>query len=113
MRIEQYDFGLIVIDGKRYTSDVIIYPDRVDFRWWREEGHLLHIDDLKEVLTEKPEAVVVGTGQSGLMQVPSEVKDHFETKGIELIVDKTKNACDIYNKLSELKKVIAVLHLTC
>jgi hypothetical protein len=27
--IDSYDFGAIVIDGKRYSSDVIIYPDRV------------------------------------------------------------------------------------
>ncbi len=113
MRIEQYDFGLIVIDGKRYTSDVIIYPDRVDFSWWRKEGHLLHIDDLKEALTEKPETIVVGTGQSGLMQVSSEVNKYFESKGIELIIDKTKNACEIYNRLSGSKKAIAALHLTC
>jgi hypothetical protein len=113
LRIEQYNFGLIVIDGKRYTSDIIIYPDRVDFNWWRKEGHILQVEDLKEAFTEKPEAVVIGTGQSGLMQVPSEVKKCFEAKGIELIVDKTKNACEIYNKLSGSKRVIAALHLTC
>jgi len=30
MKIDSYSFGRIVIDGQVYTSDVIIYPDRVD-----------------------------------------------------------------------------------
>ena len=28
-RVEAYSFGEIIIDGKRYTSDVIIRPDGV------------------------------------------------------------------------------------
>ena len=27
--IDSYQFGLIVVSGKKYTSDVIIFPDRV------------------------------------------------------------------------------------
>jgi hypothetical protein len=29
MKIEAYEFGRIVYGGKTYTSDLIIYPDRV------------------------------------------------------------------------------------
>jgi len=29
-KIESYGFGEIVIDGRRYSSDVIVYPERVD-----------------------------------------------------------------------------------
>lgn len=35
--INSYDFGRIVVDGKAYTSDVIIFPDRVNSYWWRKE----------------------------------------------------------------------------
>ncbi|MEQ8191120.1 MAG: hypothetical protein ABRQ39_24360 [Candidatus Eremiobacterota bacterium] len=45
--IDSYDFGTIKISGKTYKSDVIIYPDRVDGKWWRKEGHSLHPDDLR------------------------------------------------------------------
>jgi len=44
--IEHYEFGHIVIRGKSYSSDVIIYPDHVDSDWWREEGHRLSPVDL-------------------------------------------------------------------
>ena len=35
-QIESYSFGEVVIDGKRYRSDVIVFPDRVKPNWWRE-----------------------------------------------------------------------------
>jgi hypothetical protein len=39
--IESYKFGEIIITGKKYDSDLIIYPDHIDSSWWRKEGHLL------------------------------------------------------------------------
>ena len=31
--IESYKFGVIIIDGATFTSDVIIYLDMVDCKW--------------------------------------------------------------------------------
>ena len=50
MKIDKYNFGSITINGKEYTKDVIIFPDRVSAPWWREEGHNLSLKDLKEVI---------------------------------------------------------------
>ncbi|MDW8045350.1 MAG: Mth938-like domain-containing protein [Nitrososphaerota archaeon] len=113
MRIDSYEFGKIVIDGKEYRSDVIIYPDRVDSKWWRKVGHELCIDDIKDIINEKPEVLVVGTGYNGYMKVLPETKKFLESRGVELIVEKTTSACEIYNQLSRSKKVVAALHLTC
>ena len=54
MKIEHYSFGNITIDGQTYTSDVIIYPERVDASWWRKEGHNLQIEDLAGVIKAEP-----------------------------------------------------------
>ena len=70
--IESYKFGEIVIDGTTYTSDVIIYPDNVNDKWWRKEGHLLQKDDLTDVIRYEPDIIIVGTGEPGLMKVPDE-----------------------------------------
>jgi len=51
MKIDQYAFGKIVIDGKTYTSDVIIYPEKVDASWWRKEGHRLQPADLEKIVS--------------------------------------------------------------
>ena len=113
MAIESYQFGRIVIDGQRYTSDIIVYPDRVDGSWWREESHLLQTGDLEEVVDTRPEVLVVGTGYFGHMRASPEAVAHLRSSGIEVIVERTEEACKIYNRLSESRKVIAAFHLTC
>jgi len=112
--IESYDFGRIVIDGKQYGSDVLVFPHRVMSRWWRKEGHRLHINDLEEVVKEGGEVLIVGTGYSGLMDVLTETKESMRREGFELIIRPTREACETYNNLVKSgKKVIAALHLTC
>jgi len=113
MTIESYQFGNITIGGKTYTSDVIIYPDRVDSSWWRKQGHRLSIEDLKGIMEAEPEVLVVGMGSPGLMRVPPETRDYIEARGIELVVEPTDKAWKTYNRLKDSRKVVAALHLTC
>jgi len=47
--IEFYDFGVMVVNGKRYTSDLIVFPETVLSGWWRRKGHEVCVEDLKEV----------------------------------------------------------------
>jgi len=111
--IDSYKFGQIVIDGRRYDSDLIIYPDHIDSKWWRKEGHLLKKSDLVDIVKFKPDILIIGTGNPGLLKVTDETVHYIKSKEISLIVEKTENACKIYNKLKENKIIIAALHLTC
>ena len=111
--IESYDFGKVVIDDRIYTSDVIVFPDRVRDNWWREEGHKISIEDLEEIFKEGPEVLVVGTGYSGLVEIPKKTADFVRSNGIRLIAEPTKRATEVYNELSKSKRVVAALHLTC
>jgi len=111
--IDSYQFGLIVVNGKRYSSDVIIFPDRVKDNWWRKSGHQLCLEDIAEVMTENPEVLVVGTGASGLVKILPEVKQSLDAQGIKLIAEPTSEACNTYNQLCHSRKVVAALHLTC
>ncbi len=113
MKVEHYSFGKIIIDGKSYTSDVIIYPEKVDSSWWRKHGHSLHIDDLKNVIAEKPELLIVGTGNSGVMVVPEETVSYLKSKGIEVNIARTDEAVKLFNRVQKEKRTIAALHLTC
>jgi hypothetical protein len=113
MRIEHYSFGNITIDGQTYTSDLIIYPDRIDTSWWRKEGHNLQLEDLKDVLNVKPEVLIIGTGAFGVMRVPKEIIVHLESKGIKVHAMRTGKAVDLFNQLRKDAAVTAVLHLTC
>jgi hypothetical protein len=111
--IESYSFGLMVIDGQKYTSDLIIFPDRIQSSWWRITGHRLCLQDLESVIKEEPEVLTIGTGFTGLMKVEEEVKNYAQEKGIILIIEKTKKATQKFNELAPTKKTIGAFHLTC
>ncbi|MDI6810474.1 MAG: MTH938/NDUFAF3 family protein [archaeon] len=111
--IDAYDFGRIIVDGKAYTGDVIIFPDGVKANWWRKEGHALHREDIESVLKEKPEVLIVGTGKYGILKVSAQTREYIESQGIALIIEPTDKACKVYNEISRDKKAVAALHLTC
>ena len=112
-KIDSYQFGLIVVNGRKYTSDIIIFPDSVRDNWGRKAGHQLYLDDIAEVLTGSPEVLVVGTGSSSLMEVLPEVRQVVEAQGIELIVEATDRACHTYNQFCRSRRAVAALHITC
>ena len=111
--IDSYHFGQIVINGRKYTSDVIIFPDSVQGDWYRKKSHELTLEDIAGMLDENPEILLVGTGAPGMMRVLPEVVQAAEAANIQLIVQPTGEACDIYNQLSRVQRVVAALHLTC
>ena len=111
--VESYSFGRMKISGNTYTSDLILYPDRIDSSWWRKTGHILCLEDIQEILEEQFEVLIVGTGFMGLMKVDEEVVRYAKSKGFDLIVEKTKQAASIFNTKSPEFKTIAAFHLTC
>ena len=70
MHIDHYTFGEIAVDGRSFQSDLIIFPDHIQENWWRQTGHRLDRDDLQNVLADKPDLLVIGTGYYGRMDVP-------------------------------------------
>ena len=71
------------------------------------------MEDIPELLEAEMDAIIFGTGAYGLMKIDKKVITHFADKNIEVIIEKTGKAVKTYNEISENKKVIAALHLTC
>ncbi len=114
MRIDTYSFGNIIIDGKAYSSDLILHPDHIQEDWWRKQGHCLQVVDLVGVNQGTCEVVVIGTGANGMMKVAREVNQWLQGLGIAHEEHPTGKACDRYNALvQDGKQVVAALHLTC
>jgi len=112
--IESYDFGRMVIDGRLYTSDLIVSPEGVRDGWWRREGHSLHVSDIDDALRGSPEILVVGTGFSGLMAVPPATLRYLEDRGIRANVEPTGRAFQTFNALVRSgRRVVGAFHLTC
>jgi len=112
-RIESYRFGRIKVDGQVYGRDLLLTPDEVVSGWWRAEGHSLTADDLAKALVAKPQVLVIGTGSFDRMRVPDETREYLRASGIEVIAQPTGAACETYNRLCNVQRVVAALHLTC
>jgi hypothetical protein len=114
MEITNYEFGRIYVDGKAYTSDLLLMGEKVQDSWWRKEGHRLQVEDLDSVVDAQPDFLVVGTGYYGRMVVPEETKTFLQSKEIRLFAAPTGEAVQELNKrLEEGSKVAGALHLTC
>lgn len=113
VKIDSYRFGQIVIDGAAYSSDVIITPGGVRGRWWRKDGHIFSLDDLRDAFAASPKKLILGTGASGMCRVAQEVRAFCDANHIELCVSPTKEAVAAFNSEDDKSRLVAALHLTC
>jgi hypothetical protein len=109
--ITNYRFGEIQINSKNYTDDIILLGKKVIPNWWRDRGHSLNKSDLKKVIDYNPDLLIVGTGNTGNMNVPQKL---IQDLNFKVQYFKTEEAVKKYNKiLNEAKKVAGAFHLTC
>lgn len=115
MKIDDYHFGSVTVDGTTYGSDVIVSPEGVDASWRRKTGHDLCCEDLGPVLTAEPDALVIGTGAYAVMRVRPRALKLAQSRCAQVHVLPTTQAWVRYNGLVEqgAGRVVAALHLTC
>jgi len=113
--IEEYHFGSLTIDGKTYHHDLEIhwmFSKTEVLDWQRDESHIIDVEDVKRAVEQKPDVIVIGTGESGVAKITEPAKQFIAKNGIKLIIDITEEAVRIFNK-SEQSNVIGLFHLTC
>jgi hypothetical protein len=114
MMIEAFSFGTMMIDGKSYTSDLIIYPDgEVRDSWFRKRGHRLLREDMAGLIEAGPEVIVAGTGVSGGVIPDKKLGILLSQRGIVFFAAPNNEAVELYNELASKKRVGACFHLTC
>ncbi|MDP8959337.1 MAG: MTH938/NDUFAF3 family protein [Actinomycetota bacterium] len=114
MQIEDYRYGYIRIDGREERKDVVLTRSGVHSNWWRKEGHSLVLDDLRTVLEQAPQVLVVGTGTAGNMRPAPQLAEELAERGIEMEAAPTAEAVRRFNELLDLEvDAAAALHLTC
>jgi hypothetical protein len=111
--IDSYSFGVMAIDGRTYTADLVLFPERVDDAWWRKQGHHCSLADLAAALVPVPKTLIIGTGEPGLMAVDDDLREYCRDNGIELTVLPTARAADAYNGCPDKESTVAAFHLTC
>ena len=115
MRIEEFSFGSIRIDGVTYDHDVVI--DRGEVRKRKKKpskkfrGNFGHTPlSLEEKLPWKCRRLVVGTG-TGALPVMDEVKREAKRRKIKLLILPTAQAIEVLEQQDD--NTNAVLHVTC
>jgi hypothetical protein len=113
MHIDSYEFGRLVIDGREFRRDLLIWPGHIKSDWWRQEAHLLQAGDVAEALAADPQVLVVGTGNPGYLRVDPELEAYLQERGIEVVIKPTREAVPLINDLAGRRRLAAALHLTC
>lgn len=119
LHIDSTSFGSVTINGRRHR-DVTIIGEKIEQRDYNKlfglfgTDHLVSDWEVQKLLSTKPEIVIIGSGQSGVLKVTGEVKDKLTATGVELKILITPEAIKEYNKLiNEGRKVNALIHTTC
>ena len=115
--ITSFSFGQMVIGADKYTTDLIILPDRrILPNWRRKEGHVLEMADLKSILPSRPDLIIAGTGVNDRMKPTPGLAKELLSMGIELKALATDTAVSMFNTTiaqTPDRAVSACFHLTC
>jgi hypothetical protein len=116
MRIENFYFGSIEIDGRTYAHDVVI--DRGQVRKRRKGPSKRHRDSYGHTPLSADEEIpwscrrlVIGTGVAGALPVMEAVKAEAHRRDVELVLAPTKRAIDLL--ATDASATNAILHITC
>ena len=117
-KINSFNFGFIVVDGKQYVYDVLILPDGTVRE--REPGkgrlgsHTITWNNVGKIVKEQPEVIVIGTGTSGLARLSGDTEVYLHQANLNLVVLPSFQAVEKFNQLvDEGKRVAALIHITC
>jgi len=117
-KVDKLSFGSIIIDGKKYSRDVLVFADGTVKK--RRGGflmfgsHNIKKEEVEELAQDTPEAIIIGTGTNGKAHIASEPQNWAKEKNLNLLVQPSHKAVARLNELSEQgKKVVALIHITC
>lgn len=116
MRIENFSFGSIEIDGRTYAHDVVIDQGAVRKRRKGASkrhrvtyGHTPLSAD--EEIPWRCRRLVIGTGALGALPVMEAVKAEARHRKVELVLAPTERAIDLLK--ADATDTNAILHVTC
>jgi hypothetical protein len=119
--INSFKWGRFVINGTVHSADGmgvgkdICILDGEIFPWKARKGHRLEKKMVDFLSAADIQILVIGNGVNGALKVPDKTRKAIQKMGIpELIIEKTPEACKIYNRLvSQGKQVAFLAHGTC
>ncbi len=117
MKAKWIAFGEVEIEGRRYTSDVVIEAGKVEKR--RKKPSKQYRDEYGHTPLSAEERIpwggsqlIVGTGEFGSLPIMPAVRAEAGRRGIEIVAAPTKEALQLLRDF-DAEDVYAVVHVTC
>jgi hypothetical protein len=116
VRLDDYSFGSVRIDGVTYDHDVVIADGRITKRSKKPSkpfrGAFGHTPlSAGEDIPWSCQRLVIGSGATGSLPVMDEVKQEARRRGVELVILPTNEAIRMLD--GDPGDTNAILHLTC
>jgi len=118
MKVERFQFGVIVIEGKKYRRDILFFPDgKVEKRKggiWLFGSHSIKAEEVQRLCDSHPELLLVGTGTGNRAKLSPDAERRVKEAGVKLEILPSFEAIDRLNELaSQGTKVAGIIHITC
>jgi hypothetical protein len=116
VRIDQFTFGSIRIDGVIYDHDVVIDRGKVSRRKKKPSKPFRDVFghtplSIGETIPWRCRRLVVGTGDGGALPVMEEIEREAAHRKVELLTAPTAEAIRLLQ--ADPKETNAILHVTC
>jgi hypothetical protein len=116
-RIVDLSWGKTEVEGLGVMKDVKLWPGGGREWDWRETGteHVPGIQpaDVRELIDHGAEVVVLSRGMQLRLRTCPETLDLLGQVGVEVHVQESKAAADLYNRLAATERVGCLIHSTC
>ncbi|UCB43785.1 MAG: hypothetical protein JSV77_03820 [Dehalococcoidales bacterium] len=116
--VNSFKFGSIVLDGKKYSRDVFLYPDggirKRKGGFWKFGSHAIKREEIEELVNTAPDILIVGTGTDGAAKLNPDAGAFLKGSEVESVVVPSQEAVERFNELSSQgKRPAALIHITC
>ena len=116
-RVESIAWGKTDIEGLGRMKDVKLWPGGGREWDWSETGtrHVPGIQpsDVQEILDHGAEVVVLSRGMELRLQTCPETLELLAEAGVEVRVEETTRAVEVYNELAATRPAGCLIHSTC
>ena len=117
MKIEEYSFGTIRINGNVYSKDLWLINCKIDKRDKSiakdkfGTSHKICVKELKKIVTKKTKKVIIGSGASGLVTLTEKALKFLDDRDIKLEIYRTSDP--FLKKIEICEDDSGIIHLTC
>lgn len=117
-KIDGTEFGSISIDGHRIEHDVLIRLSGEVAKRKKKlskavygTSHTISRAEARYIYEKRAEALIVGAGQNGMVELSDEAAEYFRKKKLSVDLVPTPEAITRWNKAKG--SVIGLFHVTC